>query len=231
MSQSSSDRWKRLFATSSSTAVQLMEIMLLSEYLSSTQPVSMLNSQESKTPEARDYRRRNGAVYLMKNGEFGRGPFTLETRKEMLRRLLQLQKSSGFELISEEELKFIDKVWEQEGDLTCRAVVDIYFEVMGERLPWDQYKKAKYLCLPRLLHFALRPFPPPDRGKRDIDCLLMLAALIAALMLCIYRLTTGFSTIVSDVTIYTFFLRSSGASDSSISKVSWQRSVESLPPL
>ena len=30
------------------------------------------------------------------------------------------------------------------GDLTCRAVVDIYFEVMGERLPWDQYKKAKY---------------------------------------------------------------------------------------
>ena len=97
-----------------------------------------------RTPEARDYRRRNGAVYLMKNGEFGRGPFTLETRKEMLRRLLQLQKSSGFELISVEELKFIDKVWEQEGDLTCRAVVDIYFEVMGERLPWDQYKKAKY---------------------------------------------------------------------------------------
>lgn len=97
-----------------------------------------------RTPEARDYRRRNGAVYLMKNGEFGRGPFTLETRKKMLRRLLQLQKSSGFELISEEELKFIDKVWEQEGDLTCRAVVDIYFEVMGEKLPWDQYKKAKY---------------------------------------------------------------------------------------
>lgn len=47
MSQSSSDRWKRLYATSSSTAVQLMEIMLSSEYLSSTQPVSMLNSQES----------------------------------------------------------------------------------------------------------------------------------------------------------------------------------------
>ena len=47
MSQSSSDRWKRLFATSSSTAVQLMEIMLSSEHLSSTQPVSMLNSQES----------------------------------------------------------------------------------------------------------------------------------------------------------------------------------------
>lgn len=47
MSQSSSDRWKQLSATSSSTAVQLIEIMLPSEYLSSTQPVSMLNSQES----------------------------------------------------------------------------------------------------------------------------------------------------------------------------------------
>ena len=47
MSQSSSDRWKQLFATSSSTAVPLMEIMRPLEYLSSTQPVSMLNSQKS----------------------------------------------------------------------------------------------------------------------------------------------------------------------------------------
>jgi DNA sulfur modification protein DndC len=43
-----------------------------------------------------------------------------------------------------EELKYIDKVWESEGDLTCRALVDIYYEVKGKRLPWDQYKKAKY---------------------------------------------------------------------------------------
>ena len=97
-----------------------------------------------KDPEARDYRRRNGAVYLMKNGEYGRGPFTLKTRQEMLRRLLLLEKETGFKLITIEELKFIDKVWEREGDLTCRAVVDIYFEVTGKKLPWDQYKKAKY---------------------------------------------------------------------------------------
>jgi len=83
-------------------------------------------------------------VYLMKNGEFGRGPFTLETRKEMLRRLLRLEQETGFELITIEELKIIDKVWEREGDLSCRAVVDIYYEVTGNRLPWDQYKKAKY---------------------------------------------------------------------------------------
>ena len=96
------------------------------------------------TPEARDFRRRNGSVYFMKNGELGRGPFTLNTRKDILRRLLQLQKTTGFELISEEELKFIDTVWEREGDLSCRGVVEIYYEVMGKRLPWDQFKKAKY---------------------------------------------------------------------------------------
>lgn len=95
-------------------------------------------------PEARDWRRRNGAVYLNSDGEFGRGPFTLESRKEILRRLLALQKETGFELITIEELKTIDKMWEDEGDLTRRALVDIYFEVMNERLPWDQYKHAKY---------------------------------------------------------------------------------------
>ena len=96
------------------------------------------------TPEARDWRRRNGTVYFNADGDFGRGPFTMESRKEILRRLLQLQKQTGFELITIEELKTIDKMWEDEGDLTRRAVVDIYYDVMNERLPWDQYKYAKY---------------------------------------------------------------------------------------
>ena len=38
----------------------------------------------------------------------------------------------------------IDKMWEDEGDLTRRALVDIYYEVKHIRLPWDQYKHAKY---------------------------------------------------------------------------------------
>ena len=95
-------------------------------------------------PDARDYRRRNGSVYTLSSGELGRGPFTLETRKLMLRRLLELEEQTGYNLISMEELKYIDKVWESEGDLSCRALVDIYHEVKGKRLPWDQYKKAKY---------------------------------------------------------------------------------------
>lgn len=95
-------------------------------------------------PDARDWRRRNGSVYLNSDGEYGRGPFTLESRMEILRRLLTLQRDTGFELITVEELKVIDKMWEDEGDLSCRALVNIYHDVMGEKLPWDQYKHAKY---------------------------------------------------------------------------------------
>ena len=93
---------------------------------------------------ARDYRRRNGTVYLMPNGEFGRGPFTMEARKEILRRLLKLEMETGFELITIQELKMIDKMWEDEGDLSRRALVDIYYQVKKERLSWDEYKKPKY---------------------------------------------------------------------------------------
>lgn len=96
------------------------------------------------TPEARDYRRRNGSVYLTSSGEYGRGPFTMETRKEILKRLLQLEVKTGFELITLEELKMIDKLWEDEGDLSRRSLVEIYAEVKGQKLPWDNYRKAKY---------------------------------------------------------------------------------------
>lgn len=95
-------------------------------------------------PDARDWRRRNGSVYFNADGEFGRGPFTLETRKLILRELLALELETGFELITIEELKMIDKMWEDEGDLSRRALVEIYYDVKGKRLPWDQYKHAKY---------------------------------------------------------------------------------------
>lgn len=96
------------------------------------------------TPGAREHKRRNGSVYLTASGEYGKGPFTMETRKEMLRRLLQLEVQTGFELITIEELKMIDKFWEDEGDLSRRSLVEIYAEVKGQRLPWDTYRKAKY---------------------------------------------------------------------------------------
>ena len=92
----------------------------------------------------RDNKRRNGKIYKKNNGEYGFGPFKLEARQEILRRLLKLQKETGIELITIDELKYIDTLWDLEGDLSRRKLVDIYFEVYGKRLPWDKYKDALY---------------------------------------------------------------------------------------
>ncbi len=92
----------------------------------------------------RDNKRRNGKVYKKNNGEYGFGPFKLEARQEILKRLLKLQKDTGIELITIDELKYIDSLWDLEGDLSRRKLVDIYFEIFGERLPWDRYKDALY---------------------------------------------------------------------------------------
>jgi len=96
------------------------------------------------TPEARDTKRRNGTMYRKADGELGLGPFTMDTRKKMLRRLLELEKQTGLSLITIEELKYIDMLWDQEGDLTRRCLVDTYYDVLGEKLPWDDYKKPVF---------------------------------------------------------------------------------------
>ena len=95
-------------------------------------------------PEFRDNKRRNGKVYQKANGEYGFGPFKMSARQEILRRLLTLQRDTGFELITNDELKMIDTIWDTEGDLSRRALVDIYYEVFGTRLSWDEYKDALY---------------------------------------------------------------------------------------
>jgi len=95
-------------------------------------------------PEYRERRRRNGAVYVNKDGELGFGSFNMEARYEILKRLLELEVSTGMNLITIEELRTIDKIWENEGDLTRRLLVDLYYEVKGVRLPWDEYRTPLY---------------------------------------------------------------------------------------
>lgn len=105
-----------------------------------------------KDPTMRDNKRRNGSVYTKADGSVGLGPFTLEARGIILKKLLQMEKDlrnnyesfRELELISLEELKYIDTLWEEEGDLSRRKLVDIYYEVFGERLPWDEYKVALF---------------------------------------------------------------------------------------
>ena len=91
-------------------------------------------------PDYRERRRRNGAVYENKDGELGFGAFSLNGRYEILKKLLELEMETKLQLITIEELKAIDRIWEQEGELTRRKLVDLYFSIKGERLPWDEYK-------------------------------------------------------------------------------------------
>ncbi len=85
-------------------------------------------------------------------GEFvnvlGYGPFNFHARQIILKKLLELQKLVNeeyeIELITTEELKVIDRIWDDEEDLTHRTLVDLYREVMDKKLPWDDYKKPMF---------------------------------------------------------------------------------------
>jgi len=95
-------------------------------------------------PEYRDTKRRNGTVYKRGNGEIGYGPFTLSARQKILRGLLELEVKAELELITIEELREIDKMWDADGDLNRRHLADIYYEVKGVRLSWDDYKTPMF---------------------------------------------------------------------------------------
>ena len=92
--------------------------------------------------EYREKKRRNGTVYETKTGEMGYGPFTWEARKLILTKLIETQQKMGYELITMDELKAIDEIWDDELDLSRRALVDLYKDLTGDVLPWYQYKES-----------------------------------------------------------------------------------------
>ena len=75
----------------------------------------------------------------------GYGPFNFYGRQKILKELLKTQNIMkqyvDFDLITIEELEQIDKIWDNEEDLTRRKLVDIYYEITGEKLPWHDFKK------------------------------------------------------------------------------------------
>ncbi len=92
--------------------------------------------------EYREKKHRDGSVYQTKDGNMGYGPFTWEARKLILQKLLETQSKMDYELITIDELKAIDEIWDNELDLSRRTLVDLYFDLTGTRLPWDEYKEA-----------------------------------------------------------------------------------------
>lgn len=73
----------------------------------------------------------------------GLGPFTLEARKEILTRLLRVQKNlkhphdENYQLIQEDELKEIRKIWFNNGDFED-SLPKIFYDIYGYDLDWEK---------------------------------------------------------------------------------------------
>jgi len=65
-------------------------------------------------PHRRLARRRNGRITITGEGVFIPGPFTFETRAELLDRLLALQAEVGRTLVSDEEISRIKAIWAED---------------------------------------------------------------------------------------------------------------------
>lgn len=91
--------------------------------------------------EYREKKHRDGTVYADKHGNKGYGPFTWEARQLILTRLIETQRTINYELITLDELMAIDEIWDRELDLSRRVLVDLYYNLTGEKLPWDSYKE------------------------------------------------------------------------------------------
>ena len=103
--------------------------------------------------EIRDYRRRDGQVKVRKKQlTLIRGPYTLEFRKKLLRKILEVQQivrgdgpDPELTLISQEELYEIRRLWRVEAQDWEDSVRAIYQEATNDRqLPWPQDDAALF---------------------------------------------------------------------------------------
>ena len=140
-------RWKRLFATSSSTAEQLMEIMLPPEYFSSMQSVSMLNSQES-----------NAFIILSSN-------MALLTRKNF--RLIPVRNQTGVSCAPENHQLTVDK-W-----FSSLSLLSQWFQGFSFCLKLQNFSSLPSRRRPKfnILHFCQSYFRCYSMSKIHTGCL------------------------------------------------------------
>ncbi|WP_073374252.1 DNA phosphorothioation system sulfurtransferase DndC [Desulfofustis glycolicus] len=100
--------------------------------------------------ERRDFRRINGRVQLY-NDRAIHGPYWQEERKDLLRRLLQVQKEvqekkpdsvPDLEIITIDELNEIRRIWNREKDEIEDYVPEIYENVFGRPFPYPQFDES-----------------------------------------------------------------------------------------
>jgi DNA sulfur modification protein DndC len=93
--------------------------------------------------QVRDFKRRNGQVMLKPDGGYVPGPYKLNTRKDLLRKLLETEIAVRREgpnrderLITKDELEQIRRIWRSEEQDWEDSVPKIYKQVTGEELEW-----------------------------------------------------------------------------------------------
>jgi DNA sulfur modification protein DndC len=98
-------------------------------------------------PSIRKYKRRDGRVKMKDGAPQPWGPYTIETRKALLRGLLEVQKRVGTagtnengNLINKAELEAIRTLWRVEEQDWADSVPTIYKEVLGTQLDWVRYE-------------------------------------------------------------------------------------------
>lgn len=98
-------------------------------------------------PSIRKYKRRDGRVKVKDGVAQPWGPYTLETRKSLLRGLLEVQMkvgsagtNRGGDLINHDELEAIRNLWRAEEQDWSDSVPAIYKEMIGQDLPWLRYE-------------------------------------------------------------------------------------------
>ncbi|MFQ5500412.1 MAG: DNA phosphorothioation system sulfurtransferase DndC, partial [Candidatus Zixiibacteriota bacterium] len=93
-------------------------------------------------PEQREYKGRDGRIKITEKGTLRWRTYTLDFSKEMLRRLLETQAKvqkydPDFELISEEELREIRRLWLTERQDWEDSLPEIYTEVTGQTMDFE----------------------------------------------------------------------------------------------
>lgn len=115
----------------------------------------IVNGEEWMLPllEFRDWLRdlrndENSRDTRRRNGQKGIGPFTMATRKQVLEKLLSMEKQIGQNLITTQELVAIQYQWNYDGNFQD-SVSDIFTRVKGGNLvvpvnPSDDRRKEEY---------------------------------------------------------------------------------------
>ena len=77
----------------------------------------------------------------LRNGGKGKGPYNIDTRAYLLHRLLEAEKLSGEKLITTQEMKAIQIIWNMDG--FNKNVYEIYYSVYEQLKQFDMTKKDK----------------------------------------------------------------------------------------